>query len=85
MAKYKIVFAPIAEKQFLRLTKVIKVRVAGGIAKLAKDPYLGKELKGQLKEYRSFRIGDYRVIYYIRRQKIRIEIIRIAHRKNVYR
>jgi mRNA interferase RelE/StbE len=83
--KYQIIFAPTAEKQFMRLTKIVRIRVAQGIAKLAKEPLLGKSLKGQLKEYRSLRIGDYRVIYFIRKQKIQIEIIQIGHRKNIYK
>ena len=84
MPNYKIVFAPTAEKQFLNLTKTVQLRVANAIAKLAKDPFLGKQLHGQLRDYRSFRIGDYRVIYYIRQQMVQIEIIRVAHRREVY-
>lgn len=85
MRKYKIVFAPTAEKQFMQLTKVVRIRVAQAIAKLAHDPILGKRLKGQLADYRSYRVGDYRVVYYIRRQKVQIEIIRVAHRRDVYK
>lgn len=85
MHKYKIVFAPTAEKQFLRLGKIVRIRVAHAIAKLADNPFLGKQLRGELKEYRSFRVGDYRVVYFIRNRILQIEIIRIAHRREVYR
>ncbi|MBU4484443.1 type II toxin-antitoxin system RelE/ParE family toxin [bacterium] len=85
MNRYKIVFAPIAEKQLMRLGKIVRIRVVRAIAKLATDPFLGKQLKGELKEYRSFRVGDYRVVYFIRKQKIQIEIIRVSHRREVYR
>ena len=84
MARYHIVFAPTAEKQFRDLTKTVRTRVAGAIAKLADNPLLGKQLKGELKEYRSYRIGDWRVIYFIRHHLIQVEIIRIAHRREVY-
>ena len=69
----------------MRLPKIAKLRVAQAIAKLAENPSLGKQLKGELQEYRSYRVGDYRVIYYIRQQKIQIEIIRVDHRKSVYK
>lgn len=85
MIHYKIVFSPTAEKQLLKLPQYIATKVASAIAKLSAEPLLGKQLKGELGEYRSYRIGNYRVIYYIRREKIQIEIIRVAHRKEVYR
>ena len=85
MAKYKIVFAPTAERQFLKLDKFVRIRMAHAISKLAFNPHLGKQLKGELCEYRSYRVGDYRVIYFIRRQCVQIEIIRIAHRREVYK
>lgn len=85
MRKYHILFAPTAEKQFLKLAKIVRGRVAQAIAKLADDPHLGKQLKGELRECRSYRVGDYRVIYLIHRHKIEVQIIRIAHRKEVYK
>ncbi|MBF0104460.1 MAG: type II toxin-antitoxin system mRNA interferase toxin, RelE/StbE family [Deltaproteobacteria bacterium] len=85
MSKYKIVFAPTAEKQFMRLTRSVRIRVAQAIAKLSDDPFLGKQLKGELKEYRSFRAGDWRIVYFIRRHLIQVESIRVAHRREVYR
>jgi mRNA interferase RelE/StbE len=85
VAKYKIVFAPTAEKQLFKLPQPTRVRLAHAISKLVLDPYLGKPLKGELREYRSYRVGDYRVIYFIRNRKIQIEIIRVVHRREVYR
>lgn len=85
MLKHRIVFAPTAEKQFLQLTKTVRIRVAQAIAKLASDPHSGKRLKGELADYRSCRVGDYRVVYFLRRKPVQIEIIRVAHRREVYR
>lgn len=85
MARYSIVFAPTAERQFLALPKLVRVRVAAAIAKLAKAPLLGKRLKAELADYRSFRVGDYRVVYFLRKKRVQIEIIRVAHRKEAYR
>jgi mRNA interferase RelE/StbE len=83
--KYKIVFSPIAAKQVEKLPKMIARRIASAISKLAIEPKLGKRLKGELSDYWSYRVGQYRVIYYIRQKKIQVEIIRVAHRKEVYR
>jgi mRNA interferase RelE/StbE len=51
---------------------------------IAKDPYVGKPLKGRYKGLFSYRFGDYRIVYEIDGSKIKIMILRIAHRKNVY-
>ncbi|MBN1283325.1 MAG: type II toxin-antitoxin system RelE/ParE family toxin [Proteobacteria bacterium] len=85
MARYTIVFAPAAERQFMALPTLVRPRVAHAIAKLADDPLLGKQLKAELSDYRSFRVGDYRVIYFIRKNVVQVEIIRISHRKEAYR
>jgi len=69
----------------MRLGKLIRLRIAAAIAKLASDPFLGKNLKGELKDYRSYRVGDYRVIYMVKRQRVLVEIIRVAHRREAYR
>lgn len=82
--KFSIIFAPTAAKQFERLDKGVRLRVASAIAKLASDPFLGKQLKGELREYRSYRIGDYRVVYFFRPHPAQVEILRVAHRREVY-
>ena len=42
-----------------------------------------KKLKGQRNAWR-IRIGDYRVIYEIRDKELRILVIAIGHRKDIY-
>jgi mRNA interferase RelE/StbE len=52
---------------------------------LAQNPrQLGEALTGDLAGLYRYRIGDYRVIYYIKDEKLIITIIRVGHRKEVY-
>jgi mRNA interferase RelE/StbE len=51
---------------------------------LAKDPYLGKQLKGEYSGLFSYRFSDYRIVYEIIEKAISIVVLRIGHRKNVY-
>jgi mRNA interferase RelE/StbE len=53
--------------------------------KLVKNPYSGKKLLGDLSKYYRYRAGDYRIIYEIFQQEITIVIIKIKHRKNIYK
>ncbi|CAK7192686.1 hypothetical protein COMNV_00892 [Commensalibacter sp. Nvir] len=46
---------------------------------------LGKALTGNLKEFWRYRIGNYRVIAEVQEDKIIILILRVAHRKEVYK
>lgn len=44
----------------------------------------GKALKGNLKEYWRYRIGNYRILADINNYEIKIIIINIGHRKEIY-
>ena len=53
--------------------------------KLIKNPFSGKKLLGNLSDYYTFRVGDYRVIYQILEKELTIVVIKISHRKDVYK
>jgi mRNA interferase RelE/StbE len=82
---YEIKLTTRAEKQFLKLSVSIQKRIAEKIDALAINPYPqgSKKLSG-LDAYR-IRIGDYRVIYQIHDDILLITIIKIGHRREVYR
>jgi mRNA-degrading endonuclease RelE of RelBE toxin-antitoxin system len=46
---------------------------------------VGKPLRDELAGLRSARRGDYRVVYAIREERERIEILHIGRRSDVYR
>jgi mRNA interferase RelE/StbE len=50
---------------------------------LSKDPGRGEPLKGKFKGMFKLKVGDYRVVY--AKTKKGILILRIIHRKHVYR
>ncbi|WP_372609393.1 type II toxin-antitoxin system RelE/ParE family toxin [Halomonas sp.] len=50
------------------------------------DPrQLGKPLTGQLSELWRYRVGDYRIIASIEDDEVRILVIRVGHRRDIYR
>lgn len=59
--------------------------IADAISQLQNDPNMGEFLHGDLKGRRKLRVGDYRIIYSIEKQRLIIYVFRIAHRKEVYR
>lgn len=78
-------FTKAAEKELVGIDKTISHRIFEKTLQLQNNPYgLGSQkLKGG-KGYR-IRIGDYRVIYAIDKSSKIVTIIKIAHRKQVYR
>lgn len=50
------------------------------------DPrQLGKPLSGHLSELWRYRVGDYRIIASIEDDEVRILVIRVGHRRDIYR
>ena len=83
--KYTIEYHPfVLEKDIPKLSKSVRVRLQRDIEnKLLSYPdKFGKPLRGSLKGYWKLRSGDYRVIFRVMKNVIRIFII--AHRALVY-
>lgn len=84
--RYAITLKPSAGRAFDRLPADAKQRVAAAIDDLATDPR-PRGVAKLAREDDLFRIraGDYRVIYTIRDRELLILVVRIGHRREVYR
>jgi mRNA interferase RelE/StbE len=82
---YEIELTPSATKQYKNLPNSIIDRITDAIDVLEKDPRPAgfKKLKGE--EAYRIRVGDYRVVYEIHDNILQILVIRIMHRKKVYK
>ena len=79
-----------AEKQLAKLDKPIARQLIGFLRErlaLIDDPRsIGQALRGsELGEFWKYRVGDWRLICQIRDTQIRIDIIRIGNRREIYR
>jgi mRNA interferase RelE/StbE len=55
---------------------------------LRRNPYFGpniKKLKGELAPHYRFRIGDYRLFYLIKADKVLVVVVDLKHRQNAYK
>lgn len=86
--KFKVEITTSAAKEFKKLPKLIKEKVKEMVGFLEQNPrseFLNiKKMKGPADLYRV-RIGDYRVVYEIKDNKFVILIIKLGHRKEVYK
>ncbi len=84
---YEIVFKKSAAKELQVLPQKIQQKILDAVQLLSLNPYTEllqiKKMKGADSLYRV-RIQDYRVIYLIENQIIKVTIIKIGHRKEIY-
>ena len=87
--KYKILFDRNADKQLKKIDKTQQRIMVNWITKNLENTndsrVFGKALKGNLKDYWRYRIGDYRIIAEINDDEVKILIIEIGHRKDIYK
>ena len=74
-----------AAKELARIVKTDRTRIVTSIDRLAENPFLGNALKGHMRGLRRLRVGDYRVLYEVRDDALIVLVIRVAHRREVYR
>ncbi|KAF0205350.1 MAG: hypothetical protein FD173_1112 [Gallionellaceae bacterium] len=79
--------SPEAAKEFRKLDNTIQKRIAVLVDKIEASinpRFSGKALKGNDKEWR-YRVGDYRLVCEIKDREVIVWIVRIGHRREVYR
>ncbi|MBD2090368.1 type II toxin-antitoxin system RelE/ParE family toxin [Microcoleus sp. FACHB-1515] len=83
---YQIQFATKAAKQFKALPANIQQRIQPKIDALADTPLPSGvvKLEASLNLYR-IRIGDYRVIYELQDKALIVLVVKVGHRRNIYR
>lgn len=83
---YRIEFRPAAVRDLAKLDQPARKKIAAKIDGLQQDPRPpGAEvLQGHQKRYR-LRVGVYRIIYEVKDNVLLILVIRIGHRREVYR
>jgi mRNA interferase RelE/StbE len=87
---WRIEFAESVAKQLRKLDPAIARRLTRylreRVAPLDDPRSLGAALKGdELGQFWKYRVGDYRIIAEIIDREIRIVVVRIGHRREVYR
>jgi mRNA interferase RelE/StbE len=87
---WRIEFDPAAERELGKLDPPIARRILAflhdRVAPLDDPRSLGEALKGsRLGEFWKYRVGDYRVIAGIEDAVLRILIVRVGNRREVYR
>ena len=81
---YEIIFSDTASKQFKKLEQKIQQRIFNALdrIKIRPEAYLIK-LVGQ--DLYKFRVGEYRLLMDLFQDKLVILVVKVGHRRNVYK
>jgi mRNA interferase RelE/StbE len=87
---WRIEFSPLAERNLSQLDHQVAQRILkflhARVARLDNPRMIGEALKGsKLGEFWKYRVGDYRIIANIDDETVRIIVVRLGNRREIYR
>lgn len=84
---YEIEWTTSALRELRKLDAATAHRVLMAVTRLADDPRPqgARVLVGEPSGVLRIRVGDYRVIYHVEDERIVVTVVRVAHRREVYR
>ena len=83
---YAIEFVPSARRELRKLPREVQLKLNERIDSLSSDPRPrgSRKLKGSDELWRV-RVSDYRIVYEVRDKVLLVLVVRVAHRREVYR
>jgi mRNA interferase RelE/StbE len=83
---YELLLAGQAERDLKKLSAEVFHRIIRGLRQLAQEPrpHGCRKLTGSQNDYR-IRVGDYRILYEIDDEARQVRILKVGHRREVYR
>ena len=86
---WKIEFERAAQKELDKLDKPVARRILKflhqRVGKLDDPRKIGQRLQGTLSEFWKYRVGDYRLICSLENDCLVVLVLRIGHRREVYK
>ena len=83
---YAIEVLPAAERDLRKVHPEIRARIRGAVLTLAVDPRPpGARAVKDRPGYLRVRVGDYRIIYTVKDDVLLVTVVRLGHRRDVYR
>ena len=85
---YRIELSNFVAKELEKIYKVdqkLYFRFISTIETLKLNPYQGKRLRGKFAGDYSLRVGDYRIVYIVYKDRLLVSIIDLGHRREIYR
>ncbi|HFI0467888.1 TPA: type II toxin-antitoxin system RelE/ParE family toxin [Streptococcus suis] len=89
MQKYRLELTKRAMKDLAKLDKPTQALIVKWLQQILQDTATprgqGKALTGQLSHLWRYRVGNYRILAEIHDNTITIEVVKIGHRRDIYK
>jgi mRNA interferase RelE/StbE len=85
MVNYKVEIKKSAQKEIENLPSVMLKKIVAKIQSLSSEPRPNGSKKLTSDEKYRLRVGDYRILYSIEDDKLIIFVVKVGHRKSVYK
>ncbi|MGK2915955.1 MAG: type II toxin-antitoxin system RelE family toxin [Porticoccaceae bacterium] len=82
---YRVQIKRSAAKALQAIARDERLRLIEAIDRLADNPAAGSVLKGEFSGLRRLRVGSYRIVYEAQEQQLVLLVVRIGHRRDIYR
>jgi mRNA interferase RelE/StbE len=86
---WNVEVSPRAQRQLNELDKPVARRISRflyeRIGKLDDPRQIGERLQGTLSEFWRYRVGDYRIICSLEHDRLVVLVLRIGHRREIYK
>lgn len=80
----EVVYTLTAKAAIRKLDPGTRNKVRAAVEELSKEPLQGKPLSFTLKGLRSWRTGDWRIIYKAEAERVVVVVVTVGHRRDVY-
>jgi mRNA interferase RelE/StbE len=82
--KFQIIWSESAAKELKKLDRTVARHIYKKVSQLCENPYNFDVIKMVGDPYFRLRVGDYRVVFDIQNDVLRILVLKVGHRKKIY-
>jgi len=83
--RYSVRLKPSADRALSKLARDVQARILDKLEQLAANPFPAGVEKMQEEPGYRVRVGDYRIVYDVLHHELIVFVIRIGHRREIYR
>jgi mRNA interferase RelE/StbE len=85
---WKVEISRLAQKQLDNLDVTVSRRIVKflreRVDKINDPRQIGDPLKGPLRDYWRYRVGDYRIVCLLEHDRLVVLVLRVGHRREIY-
>lgn len=82
---WTLTYTASAARSIRKMDRAVRVRVDAALQRLRENPDRGKRLRLSLRGLRSWRTGEYRIVYLTIETRIEVLVVAVGHRRDVYK